>query len=512
MFTRAGAPSACIVILTLLFLPSDKAHAKDWFLTIGGGYSPAGNQVSLEKNVIFFKRLLSEQYPKGAPHEIYFADGNSPFPDLQYDPKRDTVPEANRLMARFLGSEDYLGYEYRDNELKPVNGIASPENIEAWFRKTTGQLKAKDRVIIYVTAHGGKSRDRRQPFNTTLHLWDNRSINVSKLSEHIESLPPQVAVVMVMVQCYSGGFSHLIFKEGKHDKGLSDRTITGFFATVQDRVAAGCTPDISEENYQEYSSSFWSAIRGKTRLDKSVDSADYDHDARISFEEAHIFTILHSTTIDIPIRTSGAFLREFSKQRSKEAPDLLTADESFSDLLELARPAEKIALTDLSKKLTLSGEDRGKKARATAEVLEKERKDIERTIRDKKRDLSRLRGKIRGHLKKKWPDLYADFSPTAIRLLTTDKTVFVNAVKSHPDYHPYEKLDQEINQLDEKEFQVEKQWVQYQRFLRVLENVALAANLPKVADEKVVTRFAELLKAECETLGNLFAVKGATGP
>ena len=37
------------------------------FLTIGGGYSPSGNQVSLEKNVQYLNRMLIENL-EDAPH------------------------------------------------------------------------------------------------------------------------------------------------------------------------------------------------------------------------------------------------------------------------------------------------------------------------------------------------------------------------------------------------------------------------------------------------------------
>jgi len=33
-----------------------KVSAKDYLLTIGGGYEPAGNQASIEANVLFFQR------------------------------------------------------------------------------------------------------------------------------------------------------------------------------------------------------------------------------------------------------------------------------------------------------------------------------------------------------------------------------------------------------------------------------------------------------------------------
>ncbi len=63
-----------------------------------------------------------------------------------------------------------------------------------------------------------------------------------------------------MVQCYSGGFANLIFEQGQPDKPLAKANRCGFFATVHDRIAAGCTSDIDEEDYHEYSSAFWAAI------------------------------------------------------------------------------------------------------------------------------------------------------------------------------------------------------------------------------------------------------------
>src|SRR6478672_7040107 len=69
--------AAITIALSTLTLP---ARAADHFLTIGGGYSPAGNQVSLERNVLFFRDVLGELYKPGpAPaHEVFFADGNDP--------------------------------------------------------------------------------------------------------------------------------------------------------------------------------------------------------------------------------------------------------------------------------------------------------------------------------------------------------------------------------------------------------------------------------------------------
>ncbi len=50
-------------------------RANDYVVTIGGGYEPAGNQASLEANVLFFQKLVEEHLPETSQHQVFFADG-----------------------------------------------------------------------------------------------------------------------------------------------------------------------------------------------------------------------------------------------------------------------------------------------------------------------------------------------------------------------------------------------------------------------------------------------------
>ena len=109
---------------------------------------------------------------------------------------------------------------------------------------------------------------------------------MTELTRHLDKVPAEVPVVVVMVQCYSGGFANLIFRQGDPLKGLARANRCGFYATVETRPAAGCTPDINEENYQEYSSYFWAAMLGATRTGQAVSSCDYNEDGVVSFAEA----------------------------------------------------------------------------------------------------------------------------------------------------------------------------------------------------------------------------------
>ncbi|MDE0862011.1 MAG: hypothetical protein OSA93_17775 [Akkermansiaceae bacterium] len=530
----------------LLFTTVAATTAKDHVLTIGGGYSPAGNQISLERNVVFFRKLLGEQLPQTTAHDIFFADGNSKNADLQYVPEKNEVPKANRIAAMLFGREDYLDLKYRNTELGKVNGVSSPENITKWFKETGSQLKSGDRLILYVTAHGGRSRQKDNPHHTTLMMWNGEWLTASALAGHIKTLPKGVSVFTVMVQCYSGGFSHLIFNENNVKKGDSERDICGFYSTVHNRLAAGCTPEINEENYDEYSSHFWAALRGKSRTDKSVESADYDGSGEVSFEEAHAFAVLVSRNVDVPVKTSDAYLRahsrlqkpakktEDSKGKEKEKPakkakdtdkektdeekakaivkakalseerekekHLLSRKTPYFKLLSLARPVELATLEGLTGQLGLTGNGRIKKAEEAAAALEKERKDLANKDKELKKQYESAKKAVRTDLRNRWPDLSNTLSPGALRLLTSDAGEFVKAAESHEKFKELTKLFKDHKEIEGKRFELDKKWAWHQRFLRAVDNIALAANLPRLADEKVLARYQRLLDAESTSL------------
>src|SRR4030095_7481594 len=116
--------TALLALTFLALVPFQAALGADHFLTIGGGYSPSGNQVSLERNVLFFRQVLTDLYRERATpaHEVFFSDGNDPGRDVQFaDPGFD-VPEVNRLLAQLDNSEDDLGVRYRNHELTNVSG------------------------------------------------------------------------------------------------------------------------------------------------------------------------------------------------------------------------------------------------------------------------------------------------------------------------------------------------------------------------------------------------------
>lgn len=507
---------AAIAFSVLAMVLSPRASAKDFVLTIGGGYAPSGNQVSLEKNVQFFTDVLQRTHSGDYQHTIFFADGHDPARDVQYLTPHTDSAEAEELLALVFHEHDHFFERYRNHQLPRESEAATGRNISAWFAEVGSQIGADDRLLIYVTAHGGKSRDERDPYNTVLHLWSKDDLTMRELSGKLNELPPEVPVVIVMVQCYSGGFSRLLFNGGDPQRGMVSRSICGFFATTHDRVAAGCTPQINEADYHEYSSGFWAAISGRTRTGKPLERPDYNNDGKTSFAEAHAYVVIHSDTIDRPVKTSDTFLRVFSELQPDELPLVsnesegqtttarpvapLTVGTPIDELLAAAGPADRAVIQGLSERLNLDGTDRAIAAGRLDEAIDDQRDSLRRQRRRQERQANWLRERIEGDVLRQWPELAGDWNPAGRRFVRKKPREIIELIKSHKQYKRWQEARSKRDALDDQLTNLECKAVKCQRLIYRIESVVLAHNLPLVASDEIVGEYLALRAAEQGTL------------
>ena len=208
--------------------------ATDHFVTIGGGYSPSGNQASMEANVLFFQDLLtSEKQADKFQHHIFFSDGTSPEDDVQMAADQNALSDTLKIVAElFEWKTDQLSY--RNHEIQGVVGTNRADDVRSHFLELASGLNEGDRLFIYVTAHGGKSSSKENAFDTTLYGWQKKTLKASDFATWLDRVPAKVPVVMVMAQCYCGGFSHAIFQQGDSKNPLADGLRCGFFAQRRD--------------------------------------------------------------------------------------------------------------------------------------------------------------------------------------------------------------------------------------------------------------------------------------
>ena len=488
-------------------------------LVLGGGYSPSGNQLSLESNVKYFRKIRNKIGLGEASMHTYFADGKEKGRDLQfYDPDFE-VPQVNLILAELFGKTKGISNQYRSNQLLP-DGTASIPNLEKWL----SQRKKSDLIqqnIIYFTGHGGKG-DSKNPHNTTAYLWSNSRLKVNEFVKRLDQLPLRQSTILVMVQCYSGGFANILFQDGDPKKGVSKHARAGFFSTVQNRVAAGCTPDIREENYQEYSTSFWEALSGQTRTGSTIIKPDYNADGKTSLLEAHSYVSIHSNTIDIPIKTSDVLLRkylpdEFKKKESgKKISDLVekflpkvpnknTSEEqsldpdtlSQSTLSKLANHEERAVFLGLSKNLGLKQEIPILEIKELQEKLKKKREEIQKEKKKAMDQKNKYRDELRKKLLAEHPEISNPYHPMTTKLLSiNNKQKVLNIVQQNNIWEKLTEQKDKSEKYESERFIIEKKEVKTMRLRRCIENIILTKILEREGTVEENKNYSRLLILE----------------
>lgn len=537
------------ILLAGVLLSAFPLAAEDRFLTVGGGPVADGNQISLENNVLYFQRVLSHLGLDKAEHQILFADGSNPAVDLQYENADRGEEDIHRLMAEIVGPGNGIKFDYRSSTIPGINGEATPESIEKTLADLSHRLKTDDRVIFYFTGHGGVDRTKPQPppkeksedkdekkkadsktedaekgdsnkaepekkkedeqpakkhrteptyTGNITHLWFRDKMTAKDWTEKLDALPSEVPFVAVMVQCYSGGFGNMIFKGGDPDQGLAEHLRCGFFSTVPDRVAAGCTPNVDQAEYREYSSYFWEALSGVSRTGQPIEKPDFDQDGITSLLEAHAYTAVHADTIDIPTRTSDFFLREYSTLKGEK--DLSSIHTPIDQLLATADASERAVIEGLSKRFDFSKEDRGKQVEEAIRDKKGAKRKVDGDVRRQLGEISGMKRKIRESLEKKWPVIENPWHPKTVALLTEEPDLLRTTILEHKEYKPLREATAKLEETRRDQEALELEIVKLERLKFWLERRARVLNLEKTADGSLNERLHDLVKLESQSI------------
>lgn len=312
--------------------PRPSAPAAHWqCLIVGGGPDRRDNPVALENNIAYVHSLL----PADGDVRVLYTNADLAAPDVR-------VETTLRSGAPWV--------TYRASQLKHVDGPATLTG----FKSTLGDIanRPEDHLLLYFTGHG--SPDPGGAFSDNAYdLWNQDLLTVSDLSEAIQRIPSSTPVTLVMVQCFSGAFADAFFAGSQGDHPVVRPASCGFFASTPDREAAGCTPDINQADYRDFTTYFFGALTGRDRVGRAVPSADYDHDGVVEMDEAYAYALGHDQSIDTPTATSDAYVRRFT-----HVPDREIFQTSYSAVLASASPAQSAALEALSDELKLAGDDR----------------------------------------------------------------------------------------------------------------------------------------------------------
>lgn len=516
-----------LLVAGLLVCPATPLLATDYFLTIGGGYNPSGNQASLEANVVFFQQVLKEKHPGAMKHDIFFADGDDDKADLQIIAAKPTFKgePATEVIAALHRRRGGQQLEYRNHQVPNTSGLLDPALIRRSIESVAKNSKQGDRLIVYVTAHGsGGPKDK--PFNTTIDCWNEKKITAREFVRWLNEMPSTVPVVMVMAQCYCGGFGHTIFDDLDESKGLATQPRVGFFAQQHNLPAAGCRPDI--ENDEEFSSYFWGAIAGRSRNGVPVEGSDIDKNSTISFAEAFAHAMIAGQTIDIPLRTSDVLLRTYSKlsvessepttvpaesesqsekdakesteEEPKPAPKPPALSGSLQSFVNRARPVSARIVTELGKTLGFTLED---DAAQVVSAYNEHRRGPRNPGRGQRRRPGSGRRELLTEVTEKWPELGDERHWQESELLKPEnQEQLLNEIKQLRSWKAFDERRQQTVETGDQAAQHELKEVKFRRLINTLESIVLEQNLPKVAKPEIVARYQQMIMLEESSLNS----------
>jgi Caspase domain len=309
-------------------LASKSATAPD-FLVLGGGGAPSYNEIAIEKNVLYFQRTLKTLGFDPNQATILFANGNDGSKTVRY-------LDANNLE------------QFKAPNIPYLQAAATVDNFQQSLQQiATASASDRRPLFFYFTGHG--SRNREDEDNNAMMLWNEQRLTVREFATFLDRLPPTKPVVTVMVQCYAGAFANsLIYENGDPQAKIAERHRCGFFATTKYLPSVGCTAEVNEADYRDYSSSFFAGLSGTNRIGQRVASADYNQDGRVSYLEAHAFAKVDEQAADLPISTSESWLQS---QLSEADTANLLDEKSLSKLIATARPEQRFVVQSLAKQL-----------------------------------------------------------------------------------------------------------------------------------------------------------------
>ena len=495
-FARCLIGGGCLA-LTLLSLPTlaDRPGAQPIrALIVGGGPDLENNQVAIESNVRYVSKLLS----KDTQLTTLFADGDPNHETVLFDESSSKTSAGEQLLSMVLndtGSEQDSGSHYRKPNLGcKLNGPSKKREIQKSFSELASDLQTSPKpLLLYFTGHGSPNNSSLD--NNFYDLWGkNETLTVGELSKEIARLPEETPVTLVMVQCFSGAFGNLILQNGDPQGAPVKRDIAGFFATVKERVAAGCTSAINEEEYRDFTSYFFAALTGKDRVGRRVKGADYNRDGRVGMDEAYAYTLIHDDSIDVPVCTSDVFLRRFVVANDRE----LFEGSRYKEVLSWATPAQKAALEGLSARLNKTSDDRlySSYVQMQQGFRGSSRRKGDPNLGKKYQD---ARNEARRNLFGRWPELRRPGGNEFIRA----RAEAVAQLNRESDSDVWKNLLSLGDEFEKSAAEGEKAEIadsQNLRFVRLGKSVILSHKLMTGDSSELRDRYAKLIEAEGRTI------------
>ena len=424
---------------------ADPRPARIRHLVVGGGPSPDGNEVEIERTVAAAHRAFGEDTV------VLFA-GGSDTRSVQVEDGSAAADPLLRALGELFAPRPARDARYRPTTLPVVHGPAELGVLEATLEEAFAAGGPLDLVLV---GHGSPAD---APSEAAFLTWGGVPLDALGLDALLGEAPPR-PVRVIATHCYAGGLAELAFAGADEKAGPSAAARCGLFATTWDREAAGCDAD-PQRRSDGWAAHFFAALAGQGPEGGALDGLDLDGDGRISGLEAHAQARAASRSIDVPTSTSVRLLRALAPASGPEVPVSLPDEEAVVRRLSEA----------LDERAAHEADARAGELETSLDKLETEREKLET-----KNDAAWTA--LTSALLSRWPVLDDPYHPDFARTFEAERTAIQRFLDDSGDRAELDALADRLGALDAAAEGLELELALLERLLAAHETLALAARL-----------------------------------
>ena len=426
------------------------ALAREHIWIIGGGPTPDDSQAQIEFNVKWVIASLRGLLPDAVVN-VFFANGTGPEKaTLEWRPADEGTPL--QPLARVFGDQAANGNAYREHRVPGVAGSTRADSLVPELERQFDSLREGDRALIVYNGHGSWHADRAE---NGLRLWGESHLSVREFERLLSHINAAVPVRFILTQCYSGAFERAVHPGAADVKTLAPGRRCGFFPVSANGESEGCSASLKIGDYRDYTTYFFSALTGRTRLGEPIaGNPDLDGDGRVTPFEAHLYAIVEGYSADLPRSTSEAYLERWQPWYLRWLETGGLPDNVYG---RIAR--------QLARRNGLPQDDPG-----LARALELRHRDLARRVSDTEAEGRRLEShvtaiqeRIQRSLSERWPETLHPYTEGFRAFLARNLADAQSFIVQHPEYpHLVAKQDRfaateiELMDLNRKTTQLEK--------------------------------------------------------